>query len=247
MARAPRQVVIHPLLFAAFPVLYLWAHNVQESVSLSDVIRPLVLIVGVTAILFAIGWLALDRDVGRAGLALSALVLLFFSYGYVYRALEGVRIGCGAGPHQPGHRGLDRSSGSDTLRPCIPGSQARENAPAGRHAPGHLLHRPGGIRGGPIPPEFFGYDNSPFLDFLRRKGFYVASSSTANYPRTSISLASSLNMGYLTGDPERIAGEASTRPLLQNHAVGSYLKSLGYRYLHLGSWWGPQRPTRTPT
>src|SRR5881409_1678665 len=86
-------MVIHPLLFAAFPVLYLWAHNVQEGVSFGDVIWPLLLIVGVTASLFAVGWVALGKNAARAGLVLSVLVLLFFSYGYVSRALEGVRIG----------------------------------------------------------------------------------------------------------------------------------------------------------
>ena len=296
MARAQRQVVIHPLLFAAFPVLYLWAHNVQEGVAFSDVLRPLVLIVAVTAILFAIGWLALDRDVGRAGLALSVLVLLFFSYGYVYRALEGVRIGWFSDKPETGFligrnayllplwaglavigvvlsiRAPKRLSGWTQVMnytavglvlinlATVGWTEARGATPSAHASQGPRPERtlpPGATRpdiyyilleeyaGDRSLRKFFGYDNSPFLDFLRRKGFYVASASTANYPRTSVSLASSLNMGYLADDPERVAGEASTRPLLRNHAVGSYLKSLGYRYLHLGSWWGPTKTNPT--
>jgi len=67
-ARRRRQFVLHPLLFAAFPVLYLYAHNIQEGVSLGGMLRSLGLVIGGTAILFAIGVLLL-RDHRRAGLA----------------------------------------------------------------------------------------------------------------------------------------------------------------------------------
>ena len=93
--------------------------------------------------------------------------------------------------------------------------------------------------------DLYGFDNSKFLDFLIEKGFYVARQSTANYPRTLTSLASSLNMEYinfLAG----IAGENTSDqtfayPLLNNHKVGELLKSQGYRYLHLGSWFEPTK------
>src|SRR6266540_4490937 len=52
-----RQLVLHPLLFAAFPVLYLYAHNIQEGVSGGDLLRSLVLVIGATAILFALAFL----------------------------------------------------------------------------------------------------------------------------------------------------------------------------------------------
>jgi hypothetical protein len=42
-----------------------------------------------------------------------------------------------------------------------------------------------------------GYDNSEFLQQLEDIGFYVASCSRSNYPQTALSMASSLNMGYL--------------------------------------------------
>lgn len=105
-----------------------------------------------------------------------------------------------------------------------------------------ILDRYGGER---TLKDFYGFDNSSFLDFLTEKGFYVAHQSTANYPRTLTSLASSLNMEYinfLTG----IAGENTSDqtfayPLLNNHKVGELLKSQGYRYLHLGSWFEPTK------
>ena len=43
----------------------------------------------------------------------------------------------------------------------------------------------------------YGYDNQPFIDFLRSKGFYVVEHARSNYSHTRQSLASSLNMKYL--------------------------------------------------
>jgi len=93
--------------------------------------------------------------------------------------------------------------------------------------------------------DLYGFDNREFLDFLTEKGFYVADRSTMNYPRTLPSLASSLNMNYINFLAE-IAGENTSDqtfayPLLNNHKVGELLKSQGYRYLHLGSWWEPSK------
>lgn len=85
--------------------------------------------------------------------------------------------------------------------------------------------------------EAFGYDNSWFLDAMRDRGFYVARSSSANYPRTALSVASSLNMGYLQPRPGKIVGEGALNHLMEEHAIGKYMKALGYRYLHAGSWW----------
>lgn len=41
------------------------------------------------------------------------------------------------------------------------------------------------------------YDNSAFISDLENLGFYVAKCSQSNYPRTDVSLGSSLNMEYL--------------------------------------------------
>ena len=42
--------------------------------------------------------------------------------------------------------------------------------------------------------ELFDYDNSSFLNFLKKRGFYVASKSHSNYALTVPSISSSLNM-----------------------------------------------------
>lgn len=93
--------------------------------------------------------------------------------------------------------------------------------------------------------DLYSFDNRKFLDFLTEKGFYVAGRSTMNYPRTLTSLAASLNMEYINF-LTKIAGENTSDqtfayPLINNHKVGELLKSQGYRYLHLGSWFEPTK------
>src|SRR5581483_2484633 len=57
--------------------------------------------------------------------------------------------------------------------------------------------------------DLYSFDNGPFLDFLKDRGFYVAAQSHSNYSQTMLSLASSLNTEYLDA------------PRLQNAAVGT--------------------------
>lgn len=79
-----------------------------------------------------------------------------------------------------------------------------------------------------------GFDNGYFLSFLKEKGFYIAQDSFCNYPRTYLSLASSLNMSYLNVDEESInIAKASQR--IENNEVIRLLKTKGYNYNHIGS------------
>jgi len=91
--------------------------------------------------------------------------------------------------------------------------------------------------------EQYNFDNQEFMDFLKRKGFSVAPDSTANYLKTGMSLASTLNMEYINYLREHRAEYPSDwRPivdLLKNHRVQRYFKELGYKYIHIGSWWQP--------
>ena len=88
----------------------------------------------------------------------------------------------------------------------------------------------------------YGFDNSSFLASLEDQGFYVVHDAVANYPQTTHSLASSLNMDHLHALASA-AGEDSTdwRPLqrsLWGFAAAQAFQSMGYRYVHIGSWWG---------
>ncbi|MFI5265689.1 MAG: sulfatase-like hydrolase/transferase, partial [Candidatus Levyibacteriota bacterium] len=90
--------------------------------------------------------------------------------------------------------------------------------------------------------EQYGFDNSAFLNFLRGKGFYVPTNSTTNYPKTFLSLASSLNFEYLDFLTAQTHGGASSdesiiTPLIRNNNVVKFLKERGYSYINVGSWW----------
>ena len=45
--------------------------------------------------------------------------------------------------------------------------------------------------------KWMDYDNTPFLDALKQRGFYVADCSLSNYSYTRLSLATSMNMNYI--------------------------------------------------
>jgi hypothetical protein len=300
--RRRRQLVLHPLLFAAFPVLFLYAHNIQEGLSVSDLLRPLGLAVGESAGLFAIA-LFLLRDLRKAGLAVSALVLLFFSYGRIYLALKGWRIAgilVGSNPVlgtlwvlvgvaavaasiQAGKRlyelttvlnvvaaGLVLINVVNVLQYEVRSNAAERAAIKQSDAsfqghlpdPDEIRQRPASVDRRNANPDIyyimleeyggedglrdaFEYDNTAFLRALENRGFYVAHQTTTNYPRTELSLASSLNMEYLDFLTAELGKNTNdVRPLtrlIQHNRVARYLKSIGYRYIHIGSWWEPTR------
>jgi len=81
-------------------------------------------------------------------------------------------------------------------------------------SPQPLPSKPASIEAGSQPPDIYyfvldGYgredvlredyqlDNSPFLEGLRKRGFYVADEAVSNYAYTLASLTSTMNMGYL--------------------------------------------------
>lgn len=91
----------------------------------------------------------------------------------------------------------------------------------------------------------YNFDNSPFLNFLKDKGFYVAKTATTNYPKTFLSLGSSLNMEYLDFLTEQTKGGASpdqslVTPLIRTNKIIQFLKSKGYTIVNIGpKTWGP--------
>ena len=91
--------------------------------------------------------------------------------------------------------------------------------------------------------RYFNYDNKHFINQLNKRGFFVAETAHANYPTTSQSLASMLNMRHITNLSNRYGEDTGHRgplyDMLQDHAVQRLLRAHGYRYVHLGSWWPP--------
>ncbi|HET6745482.1 MAG TPA: hypothetical protein VFH90_06485 [Candidatus Limnocylindria bacterium] len=269
---------LHPLLVAAYPVLFLFAENAEQQVTLAPLWLPLMVClaggVGATLVLS----LAL-RDWQRGGLLASLLLTLFFSFGHVWNLVEGAL----------GQRWL---LGAIWLAVALVGGLViwrggRWVAATGRFlnvaalllvafnlvrvanyasvaaAAGETVAPPDDVQltAPDQPPDIYyiildryanvetlrdqyDFDNEPFMRELEERGFAVARNAWANYFKTALSLYSSLSMKHI--DPEELGVTdpphdfKSIFAALRDHlAVPVALKSIGYDYIHLGSWWEP--------
>lgn len=121
--------------------------------------------------------------------------------------------------------------------PVIPAEAARA-APRSAAVPGNQPRNPNiyyiildGYGRADTLETHYGFPNRRFLEFLRKKGFYVAENSRSNYPDTLLSLASSLNMDYIHDS------KTPYRTLIKKNQVAWFLRSKGYRHVHIGSGW----------
>ncbi len=81
-----------------------------------------------------------------------------------------------------------------------------------------------------------GYDNSPFLAWLRDRGFTVSNSSHTNYPVTFLSLASSLGMAYPYQDGEQVLSRQYAHRIIGgDNPVVRRFRQNGYYYFHAPS------------
>lgn len=278
--------VLHPFLLAAFPVLFLFARNLEEDVLPSELARPIALTLGAVGALMLVGWVLL-RDLKVVGLIVSALTLLFFAYGHVAKGLKGRQWGrialsedafllatwgllaaASVGVVLLFRKRLTTVTQAANLiaatlvlvnvvpialyrAPSTSGAQTSapvrelDGVPAAnrtRRLPDIYYIVPDRYGASSMHRRTYGVDTRPFLEFLERKGFYVASESLANYGSTHQSLAASLNMQYL----HTLLGKNTIpkKPLvyrtLRNPGVVRFLKGLGYRYV-LSSSYRPMR------
>jgi hypothetical protein len=97
----------------------------------------------------------------------------------------------------------------------------------------------------------WGIDNEPTYQYLASKGFYVAEGSRANYIKTVLSLATSMNLEYLDDLPRAFGRESrSWEPIynrVRNNRINAFLSGHGYELFHLGSWYWPTRANPSAT
>jgi len=81
--------------------------------------------------------------------------------------------------------------------------------------------------------EYFELDNTPFLNQLRKSGFYVADCSQVNYSLTALSVTSTLNMSYLDqfGMDLSNADLETLIPFARKSAVRKALEGFGYKII----------------
>nr|NIN65362.1 sulfatase-like hydrolase/transferase [Anaerolineae bacterium]NIN95557.1 sulfatase-like hydrolase/transferase [Anaerolineae bacterium]NIQ78550.1 sulfatase-like hydrolase/transferase [Anaerolineae bacterium] len=104
-----------------------------------------------------------------------------------------------------------------------------------------------GYARGDVLQEIYGYDNSEFLDYLAKQGFYIADGSRANYCQTALSLASSLNLKYVDYVAERVGTDYRRRgPLadaIRDNTVFRFLEQRGYAIVAFASGWSATEVT----
>ncbi|MGH3118416.1 MAG: hypothetical protein ACRDQ2_15145 [Gaiellales bacterium] len=274
-----RHVPLHPLLFAVYPVVFVYAQNVDGEVSPRDLIMPLLVAVTGTALVAGTFLLAF-RDLHRAGFATSLVVILFFSFGHVKDAVNpldivfvelplliawGLLLVGGILMLVEPRKGIPKATGvlnvvaavlcainvlpivrfelgstQGGLRVATASILRTEASAADRDIYYLIFDRYASDR---TLRGLYGFDNAPFYRWLENTGFYVAYESLANYPKTTHSLASSLNMTYLDDLAAEVGRDSGDwDPLYDANAesrVAMSLKQIGYRYYHIGSWWPP--------
>ncbi|MCP4565951.1 MAG: LTA synthase family protein [FCB group bacterium] len=82
--------IIHPLLFAAFPVLFLYAQN-AEKMRLAEITGPLAYCLAGAAVLTLV-LSAIIRNMKKAALLATLLVILIFSFGHAIQAIGEITI-----------------------------------------------------------------------------------------------------------------------------------------------------------
>ena len=83
--------VFHPILFAFFPIIFLYSHNVTQA-SLSEIFFP----AAVTIIFIVLFWLLLSflfKNHRKAAFIATLFLICFFSFGHIYEAIRFWHIG----------------------------------------------------------------------------------------------------------------------------------------------------------
>lgn len=89
--------------------------------------------------------------------------------------------------------------------------------------------------------KYYNFDNNNFLSQLKKNNFYIADDGHSNYPQTYLSMAATLNMEYLDNLAKKMGSESEDRlplrKLIKDHAVYSFLKDQGYKFVALPFTW----------
>ena len=286
---------LHPFLFAVFPILFFFSHNINE-VLINVTFLPIIISLFVISItLLSLIKFGL-RDKNKAGILTSVIVLLFFSYGHIKNFIFvgdftlDLKIAT-IGPDKtlltiwvaaliasayfllkfrsnlnyltrflnilavilitlPLINIISYEAKTTRILKLLSNTKISEEiTPQNPNKTSDLpdiyyliFDRFSGID---TLENVYNYDTSEFTGFLEEKGFYVASKSNSNYPASFLSIASSLNMEYINYLAEELGEDSGDQTpafeMIQNFKIQSLLKSIGYRYIHIGNAWEPTR------
>lgn len=269
-----KNLPLHPLFFAVFPLLKFYTHN-QRELLLNVLWIPLLLSL-ILAFSLWFFYQLIFKNIYRSSWLTSLTLLIFFSYGHIQNIsgekhlsdnfllllslvilvllayltrqisnkmhfqtkilnLVALSLVLGTSGQLISHQLTRKETPSHDFEEKITPAQTEKTSPDIYYL---ILDRYASAKN---LKEFYSFDNKQFINFLTNKGFYVASDSLANYPKTYLSLTSSLNMEHLTYLTE-ILGENNhdLNPLfqtMQDFKVWHLLKEQGYQFVYLGNWW----------
>ncbi|KKR23110.1 MAG: hypothetical protein UT54_C0057G0007 [Candidatus Daviesbacteria bacterium GW2011_GWB1_39_5] len=270
---------LHPLLFAAFPILAFYTKNIHK-VRFDRIILPLEFSIGFTLGL----WLFLNgliKDRYKTSLLVTYFLLLFYSYGQVYKVLDGFLVKNGEkdislfvlwsaflligsfliikfGRKLRGLEVFPLVTGgilvlvsliqiagynlnnnkvlfayNDTTKTNKQLNNLNQNFPVITDRPDIYYIILDGYASNEVLKNIYGYDNINFVNFLESKDFNIAYNAHSNYALTHLSLASSLNMKYVSYLTDQIAAIN----MIKDNEVLKILKSKDYQAVHFNSGW----------
>jgi hypothetical protein len=278
LGKKKRTLILHPFLFAVFPVLFFFSHNLG-GLELDEMYGPAAEWFGVSLVVWA-GLTLVLRNARKAALILSLFVLLFSSFGRVTDLirLAGFPHGLwGWGPaavlylalFAVGTRFIVRTESdlvnltrilnvSAAFAVIFTGARIAAyeiKARGARAASLRALEEAARLDGRILslePPqvkrniyyiildaygrsdilkELYDYNNSELIDYLKSKGFHIATRSRANYAYTLFSLAASLNFEYPRDRGGMLEGGdwIPLRDMVAYNDVTRLLRKAGYR------------------
>jgi hypothetical protein len=273
LARLP----LHPLLLAAYAVLFVYAANIDEVLP-ADLWWPLAVALGIGALALALCAL-LYRDLRRGALLASAFLLALLFFGHISAQLdtdivnEPMQLAAWAGfviavgvlaarlrGSLPGVTTALNVFGLALVAISLLTIVPAETTRVARASQGESVSDDVMAQATRLPErdiyflvfdrygsdwaikERFDIDNDIYPELIER-GLEVVPGARANYRATDFSLASMLSMDTLDDLTETIGRDSSdrtpARDKLGDHEVGRFLRANGYRYYHLGAWYGP--------
>ncbi|NQV18069.1 MAG: hypothetical protein HQ534_05950 [Armatimonadetes bacterium] len=283
--------VLYPFIFAIFPVLFFLSHNIKQT-SKQDIILSIYIVV-ITLIVSGLLYLFLNlflKNYYKAGLLVSLILFIFYSYGHFYSIIEKINIPLirfstvyiGANKLLFLFylllivfviyilRKLKLSLNNFTkflnivsvililfsilqvtnfyfkrgkVLENVTIDYAKTNSREMKMLPDIYYIVMDGYANSTTLAENYNFCNGQFIKDLQNNGFYIASKSLSNYPITYLSLASSLNMRYLS-ELNKVSKKTNSdrfifSVLIQNSEVMNFLKAQGYKFVHFSSGWGP--------
>ena len=264
-----KSIVIHPILFAIFPIISLFFLNVN--VEPEEMVIPLSMaIIGTLVVWIVLSFLLKSRI--KSGFIVSLGLVLFFSYGHIYIMLVAfqpnfshfilliptlILFGLGSYYFVRTKNSLINATkiangiagalivmsfiGSieyfmtESYSPNETENDLEKNVIQITEASKFpdvyyiILDAYAGLE---TLQRFTNFDNSYFLDFLTKKGFYISPESFSNYATTKASVPSTLNMKYMNYlYDEHTSQNSLKKELLENSRDNSVIKkfkSKGY-------------------